>query len=168
MLHWDVGYVAVYWIVILWNLHNENVRKKHTITTLSGILVPLATQKPSISQSDLVGMTKNPKSEAGSRGYHFFFFLSFPFVMTQLSEFLWVVWYLHQKKNLRFTFKRDDSKKSSIWKSNNNHRKSIFKTHHCTIFSSFKTWYDLNKVPPQNSNYKILKALYISISCQQN
>lgn len=40
--------------VFLYFLNNEKLREKPTITTLPGILVPLATQKPPISQSDSV------------------------------------------------------------------------------------------------------------------
>lgn len=44
------------YIVLLnfFNFHNEKVRGKTTITTVPGILIPLATQKLPISQSDLV------------------------------------------------------------------------------------------------------------------
>lgn len=36
--------------------------------------------------------------------------------------------------------------------------KDTFKTHHCIIFSSFKRFHDLKKVPTHNRNYKTLKA----------
>lgn len=48
------------------NFHNEKGGKT-TITTVPGILIPLATQKLPISQSDLV-QTMDPNSKAGSRG----------------------------------------------------------------------------------------------------
>lgn len=35
---------------------SKKKKKKNTITTLPGILVPLATQKLTITQSDLIGM----------------------------------------------------------------------------------------------------------------
>lgn len=58
----------LYIVLLLYflNVHNENVRKKqNTITTLPGILVPLATQKLTISQSDLFGMDQ----ESQFQGY---------------------------------------------------------------------------------------------------
>lgn len=43
---------------------------------------------------------------------------------------------------IRFTFQKDDSKSSSIWKSNNNKREIIFKTNHWTPYPNFITHHD--------------------------